>query len=258
MGDLVKAENLHVSRHDKTILQDVSLTIGEKDFITLIGPNGAGKSMLIKCLLGFYKPEKGRITKKKGLRTSYVPQHINTNKTIPISVRRFLTLRNRISRTALNRITRETDIQPYLDKPLEVLSGGEMQRVLLARALAKSPELLVLDEPAQNLDVSGQLAFYQLIDELYTSYKLSVLMVSHDLHMVMASTQQVICLFHHVCCTGTPQAVARDPEFISLFGSDMAKMMAMYRHSHDHTHVHDSATPTRIEQDDLDPSKMRS
>ena len=125
-----------------------------------------------------------------------------------------------------------------LHQPLTLLSGGELQRVLLARSLLNNPELLILDEPAQNLDITGQLSFYRLIEHIYQERKLTILMVSHDLHMVMASSRQVICLFHHVCCSGEPQAVTKDPEFIALFGKDMANMMAVYQHSHNHTHHH--------------------
>lgn len=244
MSNLVEAHDLTVIRNQKTILKNVSLNIKERDFITLIGPNGAGKSMLLKCLLGFYKPNSGQVIKRNKLRIAYVPQSIDANKTMPITVNRFLRLRQKVSQSELHTIAELTDTAEYLDKSLQVLSGGEIQRVLMARALVNKPELMVLDEPAQNLDVSGQLAFYSLVDNIYKTQKLSVLMVSHDLHMVMASTQQVICLFHHVCCTGTPQVVARDPDFVSMFGKDMAKMMALYKHSHNHTHQHD--TPEHI------------
>ncbi len=240
MSQLLSAKNLTVTRRDQVILQDVSMTIGQQDFVTLIGPNGAGKSMLLKCLLGFYKPDSGSVTRSDNLRVAYVPQSLNADTTMPVTVKRFLTIRKRVSSSELIKVTQETNTQQFLSKPLQVLSGGEMQRVLMARALIGNPQLLVLDEPAQNLDVSGQMAFYQLVDDVYKNRKLSVLMVSHDLHLVMASTQQVICLYHHVCCTGTPQMITKDPEFVSLFGQDLAKMMAMYKHSHDHNHTHDS------------------
>lgn len=241
MNNLIEARDIHVTRNQQTILKDVSLDIKEHDFVTLIGPNGAGKSMLLKCLLGFYKPDHGHVKRRDKLRIAYVPQSINANKTMPITVSRFLRLRQKVSKSELHAVAELTDTADFLGKSLQVLSGGEMQRVLMARALVNKPELMVLDEPAQNLDVSGQLAFYSLVDNIYKTQNLSVLMVSHDLHMVMASTQQVICLFHHVCCTGTPQVVARDPDFVSMFGQDMAKMMALYKHSHDHSHQHDTA-----------------
>ena len=236
MNTLIEANNISVVRQGKTILKEVTVGIGKRDFITLIGPNGAGKSMLLKCLMGFYPPDSGTVKQQKGLKIAYVPQRLLADPTMPISVKRFLTLRKQVDALALHKTAEETHIQAIWDKPLSVLSGGELQRVLLARSLLNDPELLVLDEPAQNLDISGQLNFYKLLERIYKERHLSILMVSHDLHMVMASTQQVICLFHHVCCSGEPQVVTKDPEFISLFGNDMANMMAVYQHSHDHTH----------------------
>lgn len=237
MSNLISATNISVSRDSQSILQDVSLNIGERDFITIIGPNGAGKSMLLKCLMGFYAPDQGQVKPRKGLKIGYVPQRLVADPTIPITAGRFLSLRKKVSQEDIDIVVRETDIGQYLEKPLAVLSGGELQRILLARALLDSPDLLVLDEPAQNLDITGQLGFYKLLDRVYRERKLSVLMVSHDLHLVMSSTKNVLCLFKEVCCYGEPRAVTQDPEFISLFGNDMAQLMASYQH-HDHNHEH--------------------
>ena len=239
MVNLIQASNINVSRQGNKILENVSVVVGDHDFLTVIGPNGAGKSMLLKCLMGFYAPDIGEIRKMNGLRVGYVPQHFAPEHTMPISVRRFLTLRKKTEKAAIEEIAQETGILKILDQALFELSGGERQRVLLARSLLDNPHLLVLDEPAQNLDISGQLGFYRLVEKIYEERKVSVLMVSHDLHLVMASTKEVICLFHHVCCSGEPQIVAKDPEFVSLFGNDMATMMAAYQHSHDHAH-HDN------------------
>ena len=239
MVNLIQASNITVSRQGSKILEDVSVVVGDHDFLTVIGPNGAGKSMLLKCLMGFYAPDIGEIRKMNGLRVGYVPQNFAPEHTMPISVRRFLTLRKKTEKAAIEEVAQETGILNILDQALFELSGGERQRVLLARSLLDNPHLLVLDEPAQNLDISGQLGFYRLVEKIYKERKVSVLMVSHDLHLVMASTKEVICLFHHVCCSGEPQIVAKDPEFISLFGNDMATMMAAYQHSHDHAH-HDN------------------
>lgn len=239
MVNLIQASNINVSRQGNKILENVSVVVGDHDFLTVIGPNGAGKSMLLKCLMGFYAPDIGEIRKMNGLRVGYVPQNFAPEHTMPISVRRFLTLRKKTEKAAIEEIARETGILNILDQALFELSGGERQRVLLARSLLDNPHLLVLDEPAQNLDISGQLGFYRLVEKIYKERKVSVLMVSHDLHLVMASTKEVICLFHHVCCSGEPQIVAKDPEFVSLFGNDMATMMAAYQHSHDHAH-HDN------------------
>lgn len=236
MVNLIQASKISVSRQGNRILENVSITVGKHDFLTVIGPNGAGKSMLLKCLMGFYMPDTGEIRKMAGLRIGYVPQNFAPENSMPISVRRFLGLRRKTETAVLETVVEETGILTMLDRPLFSLSGGERQRVLLARSLLDNPHLLVLDEPAQNLDISGQLAFYKLIEKIFKERKVSILMVSHDLHLVMASTNEVICLFHHVCCSGEPQIVAKDPEFISLFGEDMATMMAAYHHSHDHVH----------------------
>ena len=236
MTSLIQTHDINVTRQGKNILHNININIGLKDFITVIGPNGAGKSMLLKCLMGFYIPDNGTVVRKNNLKVGYIPQHLLTNHIMPITVKRFLLLRQKIDKLSLQQIIDETGIEHILKKPLSVLSGGELQRVLLARGLLNNPELLIMDEPAQNLDISGQLHFYKLIENLYTKRDLSILMVSHDLHMVMASTKQVICLFHHICCSGEPQIVTKTPEFISLFGNDMANMMAIYQHTHTHTH----------------------
>ncbi|MGA0314960.1 MAG: ATP-binding cassette domain-containing protein [Alphaproteobacteria bacterium] len=238
MTDLITASNITVNRGETKILDNVSLTIGESEFITILGPNGGGKSMLLKCLMGFYIPDNGNIKRKRHLRIGYVPQQFTSEQTMPISVGQFLRLRKKVSAEELETITAETNIEALVNKPLNILSGGELQRILVARALIGAPDLLILDEPAQNLDISGQLAFYKLLSEIYEKTSFSILMVSHDLHMVMATTKKVICLFHHVCCSGEPQVVTKDPEFITLFGNDMAEMMAVYQHGHNHSHAH--------------------
>ncbi|MCH1486289.1 MAG: ATP-binding cassette domain-containing protein [Alphaproteobacteria bacterium] len=236
---LIEATELCVRRHGGLVLDNVSLTLGERDFITLIGPNGAGKSVLLRHLLKLESPNSGTVKHRQGIRIGYVPERFQIDPTLPMPVRRFLTLNNNQSAEAVEALALEANCGGLLDKPLANLSGGELQRVLLARALSGNPHVLMLDEPAQNLDVSGQLQFYQLIDALYEKRDLSVLMVSHDLHMVMSSTRQVVCLYHHICCSGAPDSVARDPEFVQMFGAEMAQMMAVYQHSHAHDHTHD-------------------
>lgn len=240
MTTLIEATDISVSRNNKQILDKVSLTIGARDFITIVGPNGAGKTMLLKCLLNLYQPDSGTVQSPRPLKIGYMPQKIALDAILPLNVRDFLTLTH--DKASINvdveEIAFDTNCHALLGAQLHELSDGEIQRVLLARALMNEPELLVLDEPAQNLDVSSQLAFYKKIEEIYTARKISILMVSHDLHLVMASTQKVVCLFHHICCSGAPQVVTRDPEFIALFGDDMARMMAVYTHDHNHEHDH--------------------
>ena len=229
---LIDAKNITLCYDGKTILDDVSLSIGAADFLTIIGPNGAGKSTLLKVMMGLVPVQSGAVVRQKNLRIGYMPQGFRANPSMPISVARFLDLTGAGAGSGVEM----AQIESLLEKPLQALSGGERQRVLLAQALAAAPQLLILDEPAQNLDLSGQLAFYALLDAIHRDTKTSILMVSHDLHMVMASTRQVVCLYRHICCSGEPQMVARDPEFQRLFGDNMAEMMAVYHHQHDHTH----------------------
>jgi zinc transport system ATP-binding protein len=182
--------------------------------------------------MGFYKPDKGTIIKKENLKIGYVPQSTNINNTMQINVKNFITLRKKFDQLSLKQVVIETKIGEIINKQISVLSGGEMQRVLLARSLLNNPELIILDEPAQNLDIAGQMNFYELLQSIYSKRKLSILMVSHDLHLVMVSTKKVLCLSNHICCSGKPQQIAQDPEFISMFGKDMANMMAVYQHNH--------------------------
>lgn len=235
---LISAKNVSVLKHQKSILDNIDIQINKNDFITIIGPNGAGKTMLLKCLMGFYKPTSGRIERKEKLKIGYMPQSISVINTMPITVKNFITVRKEYDDISLNKVISEVNIGEIVNKQLSVLSGGEMQRVLLARSLLNNPDLLILDEPAQNLDISGQLNFYKLIQEIYSKRNISILMVSHDLHLVMVSTKRVLCLYKHICCSGAPQQIAKDPEFLSMFGKDMANMMSIYQHSHDHNHDH--------------------
>lgn len=232
---LLEGKNLTVIRQGRNVLSDVSLSVQAGDFITLIGPNGAGKSLLLKSLLGLNKVDRGQVWRKPQLRLGFVPETLNVDLTLPLTVQRFLSLA--LKHTAIDlSILHETQTDHLLTRPLHGLSSGERQRVLLARALHGNPELLVLDEPAQNLDMRGQLNLYELMQKLYEERDIAILMVSHDLHLVMSSTRKVVCLYEHICCSGEPQTVAQDPEFISLFGSEMARLLAVYPHHHDHDH----------------------
>ena len=234
---LISATNVSVLKNQKSILKNIDIKINKNDFITIIGPNGAGKTMLLKCLMGFYKPNFGEIQKKDKLKIGYMPQSINIINTMPMMVKNFITVRKKYDDISFKQVISEVDISQLVNKQLPVLSGGEMQRVLLARSLLNNPDLLVLDEPAQNLDISGQLSFYKLIQEIYSKRNISILMVSHDLHLVMVSTKKVLCLSNHICCSGKPQQVAKDPEFISMFGKDMANMMAVYQHTNHRSNI---------------------
>ncbi|MGC6475665.1 MAG: ATP-binding cassette domain-containing protein [Parvibaculales bacterium] len=236
---LISADNISLNGTHQKILDGVSLELAQGDFVTLIGPNGAGKSMLLKCLLGLIRPDSGHVERQADLRIGYMPQSLSIDPVLPISVTYFLTMAGQNTEAEIAEIVQETDIKTLLNRQLHDLSGGELQRVLLARALLNQPQILILDEPAQNLDVTGQLAFYKNLEKIYQKRSITILMVSHDLHLVMSSSQRVICLYHHICCQGAPQAVTKDPEFTALFGQDMARMMAVYPHDHDHHHEHD-------------------
>ena len=231
---IIAAENISHFYNNRPVLDHVSLSLNKGEFITIIGPNGAGKSTLLKCLMGLITPDQGRVTRKAGSRIGYIPQRMAINPSLPMTVARFIAL----NKSSPTQDWDDLGIAGLADKPIHSLSGGEWQRVLLARALRDDPEAIILDEPAQNLDISGQLQFYKTLDAIHKSRGIAILMVSHDLHMVMASTQQVVCLYHHICCSGAPQTVARDPEFAHLFGQDMAAMMAIYQHEHNHDHDH--------------------
>jgi zinc transport system ATP-binding protein len=235
---LIAVKNINVIRGGKRILHDVSISVTKHDFITIVGPNGAGKSMLLRIMAGLMEADMGRVLRAPNLRIGYIPQKLMPDVTLPISVARFMTLSKKSSADEVEKFADKLEIRPLLTQMLHNLSGGELQRVLLARALMGSPDILVLDEPAQNLDMASQLAFYKLLDEIYATTNISILMVSHDLHLVMASSKKVVCLYHHICCHGEPHVVVNDPEFIQIFGQDMARMMAVYHHEHNHEHAH--------------------
>ena len=237
---LIKSENISVIRGKKEVLKNIDLQVDFNDFVTIIGPNGAGKSMLLKCLLGFFEPDIGLVVKSPNLKISYVPQNFMTDRSMPITAYDFIKLNKDVSDLQINELSKEFNVENLLKKQIVNLSGGEVQKILLVRALIEKPNLLVLDEPTQNLDVSAQLSFYKFLDKVYNEKDISVLMVSHDLHMVMSSTKSVVCLSNHICCSGEPLTITKDPEFISLFGHDFANMMSVYKHDYSHQHDGDS------------------
>ena len=233
---LVEARGVSLSFGRRNVLDSVDLAVRAGEIVTLIGLNGAGKSTLIRVILGIVEPDSGAVIRSPGLRIGYAPQHMQRDPVLPMTVARFMTLGAPASRKTLEALLDEVGADPILGYPLAEISGGEMRRVLLARALLREPGLLVLDEPMAGVDVTGQGDLYRLIAEIRDRRGCGVLLVSHDLHLVMAATDTVVCLNRHVCCTGRPQAVLRDPEFISLFGPQLSGAVAVYRHSHDHRH----------------------
>jgi zinc transport system ATP-binding protein len=228
---LIAAEGIGKTLNGQMVLSEVSISVSSGEVVTVIGPNGAGKSTLLKVLMGLTPADCGDIRRKPGLTIGYVPQHIDIDPALPLTVKRFLSLACRDGER-INEALGEVGVPDCLAKPVQGLSGGEMRRVLLARAILRAPDLLVLDEPLAGVDVSGQAGLYQLIGKLRQAHGIGILMVSHDLHLVMAATDQVVCLNHHVCCAGRPEAVSRDPAYTELFGSTVA----VYTHDHDHSH----------------------
>ena len=224
-----------------TALEHVGLQMQAGDFLTVIGPNGAGKTTLLRVLLGLEKATGGTVERSPDIRIGYVPQRLPLNPNLPMTVMRFLNMGGAALPEAIAQVSAEVHVESILQHQVAALSGGEMQRVLLARALLRQPQLLVLDEPAQNLDMAGQMEFYRLLDAYHARSGCAVVMVSHDLHLVMARSTRVICLYHHICCEGTPRSVTQDPEFARVMGEDVAKLLAGYVHRHDHAHTHDHA-----------------
>lgn len=235
---LVSLNNVNLQIGNQTILQTISFDIQTKEIITVIGPNGAGKSSLIKLISGLTQPTAGKIIRKPSLRLGYVPQKLHLDKSLPLKVSRFLSLAN-VSKTARNNALATLSIEHLSTKQMHSLSGGELQRVLLARAVARKPDLLLLDEPLQGVDVNGQVELYRLIAQLRDQLHCAILMVSHDLHLVMAQTDSVLCLNQHICCHGRPESVSQHPEYLKLFGRKAAAEIAVYTHHHDHHHAID-------------------
>jgi len=233
---LITLNNISLSNNGKNILDDVSFKLHQGEFITLIGPNGAGKSSLIKILLGVIKQDSGKIIYKGKIKFGYTPQTFTANPYIPISVKDFLTLNQKLDATFMQQTFELTGINEFLKSPLKNLSGGELQKVLLTRALLNKPNVLILDEPAQNLDVDGQMQLYKLIQDIHQQQNCAVLMVSHDLHRVMKESSQVICLYHHICCEGLPESILKDAKFNDLFADQINELMATYEHHHNHHH----------------------
>lgn len=239
VSQLLAASGINFTREGKVILSNVSLNLRRGEILTLIGPNGAGKTTLVRILLKLQSADSGEIVRSPGAVTGYMPQKLFIDNTMPLSVRRFLALTNTETEaieTALARVGMADQPNQAMSK----LSGGELQRVLLARAILRKPDLLVLDEPVQGVDIGGQSQLYELIAQLRTELNCGVLMVSHDLHLVMAQTDTVLCLNHHICCQGHPEKVRVDPAFLELFGHEQDTGVAVYTHHHDHQHRHGS------------------
>ncbi|SFE29700.1 zinc transport system ATP-binding protein [Sulfitobacter brevis] len=234
---LIETRGLSLRYAAQTILHDVDFAIDRGEIVTIVGPNGSGKSSLLRALIGALRPAAGTVTRAPALRIGYVPQKLQIDSTLPLTVQRFLNLPERRKPEAISAALARAGVPELAARQMADLSGGQFQRVLLARALLGEPDILILDEATQGLDQPGAAAFYRQIEEVRTSTGVAVLMVSHDLHVVMAASDRVLCLNGHVCCEGTPEVVADAPEYRALFGTGTQGALAMYRHHHDHDHA---------------------
>ena len=242
-NSLVKLENVGVFANDKWLVKGVTFEINKGQIVTLIGPNGSGKTTAAKITLGLYKDIEGKVLKFTE-KVAYVPQKISIDWTLPIRVNDFMNLTNTLTNDEIKDALEITGTPHLINKDLKSLSGGEFQRILMARAIAKKPELLVLDEPVQGVDFNGEIALYNLIKSISDSLNCGILLISHDIHFVMSSTDHVICLNGHICCSGSPSSVAKNPAYIDLFGEHTASTLSLYKHHHDHSH----GTDGRIEK----------
>ena len=235
---LVKLNNAGYQHNDKWLVKGVSLSIEKGKIVTLIGPNGSGKSTTAKIALGIYKKIDGEVEKYTN-KIGYVPQKISIDWTLPLRVHDFMLLTEDLDDESINEALSLTGVVHLKDKNLANLSGGEFQRVLLARAISKKPEFLVLDEPVQGVDFTGEIALYELIKKISDELNCGILLISHDLHTVMTATDHVVCLNGHVCCSGSPIDVAKNNEYKALFGEQASQILTRYEHKHDHVHNND-------------------
>ena len=233
---LVKLDNVGISINDKWLVKGVSLQVKKNKIVTLIGPNGSGKSTTAKIALGIYKKIQGKVEKYTN-KVGYVPQKISIDWTLPLRVKDFMTLTESLDNETITEALSLTGVIHLKEKNLSDLSGGEFQRVLLARAISKKPELLVLDEPVQGVDFTGEIALYELIKKICDELNCGILLISHDLHTVMTATDHVVCLNGHVCCSGSPMDVAKNNEYKALFGEQASQILTRYEHRHDHIHT---------------------
>jgi zinc transport system ATP-binding protein len=233
---LIAARGVGLDLSGRAILENIDLELHRSEIVTLIGPNGAGKTTLARVLLGLLKPTRGAVVRSPGLRIGYVPQKFAVDPAIPINVRRFLTLGVRARPEAIAGVLAEVGAGHLAERPLSALSGGEFQRVSLARALIAEPQFLMLDEPVQGVDYSGEAQLYALIGQIREKRGCGILLISHDLHIVLGASDRVICLNRHICCEGVPETVAAHPEYVRMFGREAGRAVGIYRHHHDHEH----------------------
>ena len=237
--NLVQLENVGVKRDGNWLVRHVDLHVESGEIVTIVGPNGSGKSTTLKTLTGMVKPDEGRARRKSNLKIGYVPQNLSIDAAMPLGVKRMMQLGGNIDTGDIAKMLDRFRIAHLADTQVRHLSGGEFQRLLLARAILARPLLLILDEPSHGVDFSGQIDIYDYIRSYREDTEASIVLVSHDLHLVMAATDRVVCMNGHICCSGTPQSVATDPQYLELFGPKASQALAIYRHTHDHVHLPD-------------------
>ena len=239
-NSLVKLENAGVYRSSKWLVRGISFEINKGQIVTLIGPNGSGKTTTAKMILNILDTDEGMATSNTS-KMAYVPQKINIDWTMPLRVIDFMKITNNLNNTQITDSLTMTGVDKLLYNQIHSLSGGEFQRVLIARAIAKKPDLLVLDEPVQGVDFNGEIALYNLIKKISSTFNCGILLISHDMHFVMSTTDHVICLNGHICCSGNPSSVVKNPEYIKLFGEHNSETLSYYQHQHDHSHNNDGS-----------------
>ena len=232
---LLELKDTGIKRSGRWLVKNITFSVSEGEILTIIGPNGSGKSTTAKIALGILKPDTGSVILHTN-KIAYVPQNLNIDWTLPLRVLDFMRLTNKITTQEITNALDMTGVVSFVNKDLKSLSGGEFQRVLLARAIATKPDLLILDEPVQGVDLTGEIALYDLINQVTSDLKCATILISHDLHFVMSTTDTVICLNGHICCSGTPKTIVQSKEFIDLFGAHAAQTLSPYGHEHDHSH----------------------
>ena len=237
---LVKLENAGVQRMSKWLVKGISFEISQGQIVTLIGPNGSGKTTTAKMILNIMNADEGQITRNTD-KMAYIPQKINIDWKMPLRVIDFMKITNNLNNNQVIESLTTTGVDKLLYNQIHNLSGGEFQRVLIARAIAKKPDLLVLDEPVQGVDYNGEIALYNLIKKISVNLNCGILLISHDMHFVMSTTDHVVCLNVHICCSGTPSSVVKNPEYIKLFGEHNSETLSYYQHHHDHSHDNDGS-----------------